>query len=51
MVQTRGPVVTSDGSIQDVVRALENLQHSDPSRYVRLRSSAALREINVHSDQ
>jgi HEAT repeats len=51
MVQTGGPVVASDGSIEDVVRALENLQHSDPSRYVRLRSSAALREINVHSDQ
>jgi len=28
-----------------VVRALEGLQHSDPNRYVRLRSAAALRQI------
>jgi HEAT repeat protein len=27
------------------VRALEDLQHNDPNRYVRLRSAAALRQI------
>ena len=40
-----------DGSIESVVRALEGLQRNDPSRYVRLRSAAALREISVRNDQ
>ncbi len=42
------PVATlpgSDPSVQRIVRALEDLQHSDPNRYVRLRSAAALRQI------
>jgi hypothetical protein len=30
---------------------LQNLQQNDPSRYVRLRSTAALREINARNDQ
>jgi hypothetical protein len=34
-----------DASVRRVVRALEDLQHSDPNRYVRLRSAAALRQI------
>ena len=34
-----------------VIRALEDLQHSDPSRYVRLRSAAALRQLNARGDQ
>jgi len=38
-------------SMQYVIRALEELQHKDPSRYVRMRSAAALREISVRSDQ
>lgn len=38
-------------SIDGVIRALETLQHSDSSRYVRLRSAAALREISVRNDQ
>ena len=42
---------TSEGSIENVIQALENLQHSDPSRYVRLRSAAALREISARNDQ
>ncbi len=42
---------TSDASIDGVIRALEQLQHSDPSRYVRLRSAAALRQINAHGEQ
>lgn len=40
-----------DGSLESVIRALGELQHSDPSRYVRLRSAAALREISARSDQ
>jgi hypothetical protein len=38
-------------SMTGVIRALEDLQHSDPSRYVRLRSAAALRQINARGDQ
>jgi hypothetical protein len=41
----------SDQSLENVVRALEDLQKSDPSRYVRLRSAAALRQINERNDQ
>jgi hypothetical protein len=33
-------------SADGVLRTLEVLQRSDPSPYVRLRSAAALREIN-----
>jgi len=40
-----------DGSLESVIRALEDLRRNDPSRYVRLRSAAALREISVRSDQ
>jgi hypothetical protein len=38
-------IPASDPSVERVVRALEELQHRDPSRYVRLRSAAALRQI------
>lgn len=41
----------NDGSIEDVVRTLEELQNSDPSRYVRLRSAAALRQIGAQNDR
>jgi hypothetical protein len=34
-----------DPSFEHVVHALEELQRSDPNRYVRLRSAAALRQI------
>jgi Putative zinc-finger len=40
-----------DASIQRVVRVLEHLQHRDPSRYVRLRSAAALRQIGPREVQ
>jgi hypothetical protein len=43
--------VSADGSIENVIRALEGLQHNDPNRYVRLRSAAALREISARNDQ
>jgi hypothetical protein len=42
---------SGDGSIEGVIRALQDLQHNDPSRYVRLRSAAALREISERSEQ
>jgi anti-sigma factor RsiW len=48
MVAPVAPVASlamNDPSVQRVVRALEDLQHSDPNRYVRLRSAAALRQI------
>jgi hypothetical protein len=35
----------SDESMAYLVQALEELQHKDPSRYVRLQSGAALRQI------
>jgi hypothetical protein len=35
----------TDPSMERVVRVLQNLQRRDPSRYVRLRSAAALRQI------
>ncbi len=35
-----------DDSTVALIQALEELRHNDPSRYVRLQSSAALRQIN-----
>lgn len=49
MVQAGPPAV--DGSLENVIRALGDLQRNDPSRYVRLRSAAALREISTRNDQ
>jgi HEAT repeat protein len=40
-----------DGSLESVIRTLGDLQHHDPSRYVRLRSAAALRQISARSEQ
>jgi len=37
--------------VDRVVRALSELQHKDPSRYVRLRSAAALRQIGPRDVQ
>jgi hypothetical protein len=51
MIRASTRPVAADGSIANVIRALENLQHNDPSRYVRLRSAAALREISTRKDQ
>jgi hypothetical protein len=34
-----------------VIRALQDLRRKDPSQYVRLRSSAALREIGERGEQ
>ena len=41
----------SDSSVDRVVRALEDLERSDPNRYVRLRSAAALRQISTRDVQ
>ena len=40
-----------DASLATIIRELEILQHSDPSRYVRLRSAAALRQLSARNDQ
>ena len=47
----RAPGVPPDESLANVIRALQDLQRKDPSRYVRLRSSAALREIGERGEQ
>jgi hypothetical protein len=49
--QLAAPGLPVDESLANVIRALENLQRKDPSRYVRLRSSAALREISERGEQ
>jgi anti-sigma factor RsiW len=41
----------TDASMVRVVRVLEQLQRSDPNRYVRLRSAAALRQIDSRDVQ
>jgi HEAT repeat protein len=40
-----------DPSMEHVVRTLQDLERSDPNRYVRLRSAAALRQIGPHELQ
>jgi hypothetical protein len=52
------PVIAPDGversldpSMEHVVRTLQELQRSDPNRYVRLRSAAALRQIGPREVQ
>jgi len=43
--------LVNDPSVQRVIRVLEQLQRQDPSRYVRLRSAAALRQIGPREVQ
>lgn len=38
-------------SVKRVVRVLDELRRNDPSRYVRLRSAAALRQISAREEQ
>jgi HEAT repeats len=40
-----------DPSLRRVIQVLQQLQHQDPSRYVRLRSAAALRQIGPREAQ
>ena len=51
MMQRAAAENASDASWDGVIRELETLQHNDPSRYVRLRSAAALRQLNARNDQ
>jgi HEAT repeats len=44
-------VVDEDPSVERVIRVLQQLQRRDPSRYVRLRSAAALRQIGPREVQ
>ena len=46
-----GQASEADASVERIVRALEELQRSDPNRYVRLRSAAALRQIGPQDSQ
>src|SRR6202047_1192940 len=46
-----GLQIHTDPSVGRVISALEGLQHRDPSRYVRLRSAAALRQIGSREVQ
>jgi HEAT repeat protein len=46
-----GSQIPPDPSVDRVIRALEGLQRSDPNRYVRLRSAAALRQIGPREMQ
>ena len=51
MTAPRAHGVPPDESLANVIRALQDLQRKDPSQYVRLRSSAALREIGERGEQ
>jgi Putative zinc-finger len=51
MIQAGTEAGGSDRSMENLMQELQNLQQNDPSRYVRLRSTAALREINARNDQ
>jgi hypothetical protein len=46
-----GSQIPPDPSVGRVIRTLEELQRSDPNRYVRLRSAAALRQIGPREVQ
>jgi hypothetical protein len=43
--------MSPNGSLENVIRALGDLQQNDSSRYVRMRSAAALREINARNER
>jgi HEAT repeats/Putative zinc-finger len=47
----RTNAAAANAEMEKLTRELEILQQSDPSRYVRLRSASALRELDAHSDQ
>lgn len=49
-IEPGGPA-EGDASLERVVRVLQQLQRRDPSRYVRLRSAAALRQIGPREVQ
>jgi anti-sigma factor RsiW len=45
MISDDSADMSADQSVERVIRTLEELQKRDPSKYVRLRSAAALRQI------
>jgi hypothetical protein len=49
--QGQGSSADGDPSVERVVRVLQQLERRDPSRYVRLRSAAALRQIGPREVQ
>jgi hypothetical protein len=51
VIRTGARTNAVDVETQKLVRELEILQQSDPSRYVRLRSASALREISARNEQ
>jgi hypothetical protein len=51
MQVSESTAMTSNASVEKVIRTLEELQKRDPSRYVRLRSAAALRQIGPREPQ
>jgi hypothetical protein len=51
VVPTAAATAAADQSLENIVRTLEELQYRDPSRYVRLRSAAALRELSSRNEQ
>jgi len=51
IVQAGATTANEDGSMASVIRTLEDLQRTDPSRYVRLRSASALREMSARNEQ
>jgi HEAT repeats len=46
-----GSQIPPDPSVERVIHTLEGLQRSDPNRYVRMRSAAALRQIGPREVQ
>lgn len=51
MVPAMGSGKAHEVSMTGVIRTLQDLRQSDPSSYVRLRSAAALRQLNARGDQ
>ncbi|HXM94573.1 MAG TPA: HEAT repeat domain-containing protein [Candidatus Dormibacteraeota bacterium] len=50
-ISDRPDIPSEDSSVERVVRTLAELQKRDPSRYVRLRTAAALRQIGPRESQ
>jgi HEAT repeats/Putative zinc-finger len=51
MVRAMANGTAHEVSMTGVIRTLEDLRQSDPSSYVRLRSAAALRQLNAPGEQ
>jgi hypothetical protein len=51
MIRAATRPTAANAEIEKLTRELEILQQSDPSRYVRLRSASALREIGARNEQ